>query len=325
MDGFSERRISIVFAVAIVVSLAVLAGIGLLAEARVGPGGPVGVRPTPRPTYAPVALIGAGDIASCSDDGDSATAALLAAIDGIVFTTGDNAYPDGAAEDYAECYEPTWGIARARTRPVPGNHEYDTGTADAYRAYFGAQAVPQGTTWYSFTAGAWLVVMLDSECDEIGGCGADSRQIAWLRDELTRTDRSCVMAIWHRPRFSSGYHGSHADSAVFWDVLHEAGAEIVVNGHDHDYERFAPQNPAGTADPEHGIRQFVVGTGGADLRPFEDVIANSEVRDAETHGVLRLTLSDGSYDWEFTPVAGGSFTDAGRGTCHGPPDAAPSP
>jgi hypothetical protein len=323
MEGLSERKAAIVFPVAIVVSIAVLAGIGLLAEARDAPrGGSNGTAPTPRPTHPPVVLVGAGDIADCGEDGDRATAALLATIDGIVFTTGDNAYPDGAVDDYAECYEPTWGAVRSRTRPVPGNHEYDTGTADAYRAYFGAQAVPLGTTWYSFTAGAWLVLMLDSECDEVGGCGPDSPQVRWLRDELAGSDRTCQMAVWHRPRFSSGYHGGDNDTATFWEVLHEAGADIVVNGHDHDYERFAPQDATGTADPESGIREFVAGTGGANLRPFEAVVDNSEVRDDTSHGVLRLTLADGSYDWTFVPVADATFTDAGSGTCHGAPTSA---
>jgi hypothetical protein len=317
MRSLSERQIAVLFALFLVLSFGALAVLtGLAAPGDGGSGIALGGRPTPRPTHPPVTLVGAGDIAECDEGGAAATAALLAEIEGIVFTSGDNAYPDGSAEDYAECYHPTWGAERHRTRPVPGNHEYDTGSAEDYVRYFGAAAAaPLGETWFSFTAGAWLVVMLDSSCDEVGGCEADSAQGRWLADQLAGTDRRCTLAVWHHPLFSSGMHGNQEGVKPLWDILHAAGAEVVVNGHDHDYERFAPQDPDGAPDPENGIRQFVVGTGGANLRPFEELVPNSEARDASTHGVLRLTLREGGYDWAFLPVDGGTFTDTGSGTC----------
>lgn len=315
MRALPERQIAVLFVLFLVLSFAALAVLtNLAAPGDRGRGLAFG-DPTPRPTHPPVTLVGAGDIAECDEAGDEATAALLAGIEGIVFTAGDNAYPDGSARDYTECYDPAWGAHRARTRPAPGNHEYDTGSAKDYLRYFGAAAAPAGETWYSFTAGAWLVIVLDSSCDEVGGCDAGSPQGQWLAGQLATTDRRCTLAIWHHPLFSSGMHGNQDDVRPFWDALHAAGAELVVNGHDHNYERFAPQDPDGSPDPERGIRQFVVGTGGSNLRPLEVTVANSEVRDASSHGLVRLTLREGGYDWEFVPVEGATFTDAGSGTC----------
>jgi hypothetical protein len=315
MRALPERQIAVLFVLFLVLSFAALAALtNLAAPGDRGRGVAIG-DPTPRPTHPPVTLVGAGDIAECDEPGDEATAALLSVIEGIVFTAGDNAYPDGSAEDYTECYDPTWGEHRERTRPAPGNHEYDTGSARAYLRYFGAAAAPAGETWYSFTAGAWLVVVLDSSCDEVGGCDAESPQGRWLAEQLASTDRACTLAIWHHPLFSSGMHGNHDDVRPFWEALHAADAELVVNGHDHNYERFAPQDPEGSPDPEDGIREFVVGTGGANLRPLEETVANSEVRDASSHGLLRLTLREGGYDWQFLPVEGATFSDSGSGTC----------
>jgi hypothetical protein len=261
-------------------------------------------------------LVGAGDIGDCETDDDSATADLIARIPGTVFTAGDNAYPDGSAAQFRECYDPTWGRFRDRTRPAPGNHDYLTEGASAYLDYFGAAAVNEdGDPWYSYEIGAWHVIVLDSECDDAGGCGPGSPQGRWLAADLAASDAVCTMAIFHKPRFSSGYHGASRSVAPFWDALHAAGADVVVNGHDHDYERFAPQNPAGREDRARGLREFVIGTGGTGLREFGPPVPNSELRASVTHGVLKFTLRSRGYDWAFIPTTG-SFSDRGSAHCH---------
>lgn len=263
-------------------------------------------------------LVGAGDIAECGDDDDERTADLVEQIPGTVFLAGDNVYPDGSPRQYRDCYGASWGQFLDRTRPVPGNHEYQTPGAAGYLDYFGPRAEPNGTTWYSWEAGEWHVVMLDSDCSapEVDGCNRGSAQEAWLRADLAASSARCTLAIWHHPRFSSGEHGNDGRTDFLWRALYDAGADVIVNGHDHDYERFAPQDPNGKADPERGIRQFVVGTGGARLRNFETTRANSEVRDARTHGVIRFVLSPDGYQWDFIPVAGQTFTDEGSDDCH---------
>lgn len=268
------------------------------------------------PAPSPVSVVAAGDIATCATNADSQTARLVARIRGTVLALGDNAYNRGTAREYAACYGPTWGRERARTRPVPGNHEYGTARAAGYTGYFGRSARPDGETWYAFDLGAWRVIALDSNCGQVGGCGTDSPQGRWLSAELAANPRTCTLAFFHHPRFSSGFHGDQGAVAPFWNLLYAGGADLIVNGHDHDYERFAPQDPNGLADPKSGIREIVVGTGGAALRPFAGRQPNSEVRNATTHGVLRLTLSAGGYAWSFVPVAGATFSDAGQGVCH---------
>ncbi len=259
-------------------------------------------------------LVGAGDIADCDA---SPTAALLDNIPGTVFTAGDNAYPNGSSSDYSQCYDPSWGRHKARTRPSPGNHDHNTSGAAGYFGYFGAQAGPAGLGYYSYELGAWHIISLDSEYDYGVGIDPTSPQGQWLRADLAATTKRCILAYWHYPRFSSGSnHGSDPALQTFWDALYAAGATIVISGHDHEYERFAPQAPDGTADPVRGIREFVVGTGGAGLYSLGTPLPNSEVGNDNSHGVLKLTLSDGSYTWEFIPVAGDSFRDSGSGTCH---------
>ncbi len=259
---------------------------------------------------ASVVLVGAGDIADCDAE---PTAALLDNIPGTVFTAGDNAYPNGSSSDYSNCYDPSWGRHKARTRPSPGNHDYQTSGATGYYKYFGAAAGPAGQGYYSYDLGAWHIVSLNSNVSMSAG----SAQETWLRADLAASTKRCTIAYWHHPRFSSGSnHGSSTQSAGVWQALYDAGAEIVISGHDHEYERFAPQTPSGAADPTGGIREFVVGTGGAGLYSFATPLPNSEVRDDATFGVLKLTLSDGSYAWEFIPIAGDTFTDSGSGTCH---------
>ncbi len=257
-------------------------------------------------------LVGAGDIASCESEGDEATAALLEGLEGTVFTLGDNAYPDGTTQDFERCYAPSWGRHRQRTRPAVGNHEYHSSPeAGPYFDYFGAAAGERGKGYYSYDLGAWHVVVLNSQVQ----MGVGSEQEQWLRADLQASTRRCTLAYWHRPLFSSGPERETQVLKPLWEALYDAGAEVVLGGHDHYYERFAPQTPEGREDPKRGLRQFVVGTGGMVLYDFTEPLANSEVRIGGAFGVLKLTLEDGAYAWEFLTVDGG-VSDQGRGTCH---------
>lgn len=269
--------------------------------------------PGPGPRSA-ATLLAAGDIASCNSTGDEATAALLDSIPGTVFAAGDLVYPSATPDVLARCYDPRWGRHKARTIPVAGNHEYKAGSAAGYFDYFGSAAHAPGG-YSSFDLGSWHVVVLNSNCPQVGGCGASAPQVRWLRADLAASSALCTVALMHHPRFSSGaHHGSSTRMTAFWNALHDYGVEVVVSGHDHLYERFAPQRPDGSADPT-GVRQFVVGTGGKDLSSFATSLPNSEVRDNSTLGVLQLALHPTSYDWKFVPVAGQSFTDSGATAC----------
>lgn len=264
-------------------------------------------------------LVGAGDIASCDDlSGARATAKLLDTIPGTVFTAGDNAYPDGSQKDFANCYDPTWGRHKARTRPSPGNHEFHSGQATPYFSYFGAAAGDPAKGYYSYQLGGWHVVVLNSECKEVGGCNAGSPEEQWLRQDLAAHPGACTVSYWHKPLFSSGAeHGNDPEMKAFWRALYDANADVVINGHDHDYERFAPQDPEGKPDPARGIREFVAGMGGKNShRELATPVVNSEVRNADTFGILKLTLYAKSYEWQFIPEAGKTFTDSGTGMCH---------
>lgn len=262
-------------------------------------------------------VVAAGDIVDCKKlSGSEATAKLLDAIPGTVLAVGDLAYPEGSDENF-RCYDKTWGRHKSRTRPVPGNHEYHTAQAVGYFRYFGSAAGDPGRGYYSFDLGSWHIIALNSECSVVGGCGEGSPQERWLRDDLQKNTSSCTLAFWHVPLFSSGgEHGNDLQMKDFWKDLYAAGADIVLNGHDHDYERFAPQNPDGGADPTHGIREFVVGTGGKNQRGFRKPLATTEVRSNSGFGVLQISLRAHDYDWKFVPVAGGRFADSGSGSCH---------
>lgn len=274
---------------------------------------------TPAPT--PALFVGAGDIASCVNDNDAATAALLdglfpAGASGVVALFGDNAYDSGSAAEYASCYDPTWGRHKARTRPAAGNHEYVTPGAAGYFGYFGAAAGDPARGYYSYELGAWHVVVLNSNCDAIGGCQTGSPQETWLRQDLADHRTRCALAYWHHPRFcSSAVHGSNAFMHDLWQTLMDGGVDLALSGHDHLYERFAALDADGRADPR-GLRSFVVGTGGRSLYSFASPVAGSEVRNASTYGVLKLTLGTDGYSWQFLPVAGQTFTDSGTDTCH---------
>ena len=282
---------------------------------------------SPAPVFPVIAA--AGDIACDPSDGafnhgrgtasacrQLATSKLLLADRySAVLTLGDNQYEDGSYRKYLAAYAPSWGRVKRRTRPTPGNHEYETAGAAGYFRYFGRAAGPPGRGYYSFDVGAWHLVSLDSNCADVGGCETGSPQERWLRRDLAAHPARCTLAYWHHPRFSSGMHGSDADIAGLWQALSEKRADVVLVGHDHDYERFAPLDGAGMPDAARGIREFVVGTGGKSHRAFESRAPGSQARDATTFGILALTLRPGGYDWRFVPAVG-SFTDRGSGRCH---------
>ncbi len=263
-----------------------------------------------------VSAVAAGDIASCSSTGDEATAALVDNLPGTVFVLGDNVYENGTITEFNNCYNPTWGRAKARTSPAAGNHEYQTANAAGYYSYFGAAAGTAGQGYYSYDYGTWHVIVLNSNCANVA-CAAGSAQEQWLRADLAANPEACTLAYWHHPRFSSGdSHGNDATMAPFWNALYEFNADLILTGHDHTYERFGPQTPGAAADPERGIRQFVVGSGGRSHNGFDAPEPNSQVRNGDTYGVLALDLKPGGYDWEFVPEAGRTFTDSGSDVCH---------
>lgn len=283
---------------------------------------------TTPPTHPPTdpVLLAAGDIADCFEDGDEATASILDDYpNALVVTLGDNVYENGTPEEFANCYEPSWGRAKTRTRPTVGDHEYLTPSASGYFTYFQQQLAPFGQVaatkgYYSYDVGSWHVVVLNSNCTQIGGCGPGSAQEQWLRADLAAHPAVCTLATTASPRFSSGGgHGSQDAMEPLWQALNDGGAELVLSGDDHDYERFAPQTPNGGLNVSGGISQFVVGTGGKTRYPFSrgTLKANSEVRNDSTFGVLKLTLHGTSYEWEFIPEAGKIFTDVGSRSCHG--------
>ncbi|NJM77786.1 MAG: alkaline phosphatase [Acaryochloridaceae cyanobacterium RU_4_10] len=281
---------------------------------------PTSVKPTPKNDSAaspklvtgkgdPV-LVGAGDIAKCDATEDTLTAQILEEIPGTIFTMGDNVYQRGTAEEFQKCYDPAWGSLKARTFPSPGNHDYYTPNAAPYYAYFGTKAGPAGKGYYSYDLGQWHIVSLNSNIDAYKG----SEQERWLRADLAAHPKTCTLAYWHHPVFSSGVHGNDPKMKDIWQTLSDMKADVVVNGHDHHYERFAPQTAEGKAD-QKGLRQFVVGTGGAELRDRMTPKPNSEVRNAQTFGVIKFTLRPKTYDWEFVPIKGQTFKDKGTGNC----------
>jgi hypothetical protein len=271
-------------------------------------------------------LIAAGDIATCESDGDTATAALISTRSGIVAPLGDNADPTGTPSQYADCYAPTWGQFKSRTRPTPGNHDYITPGAAGYFGYFGGAAGPGTRGYYSYTLGTWHVVVLNSNCSDVaGGCTAGSPQEQWLRADLAANPTACTVAYWHHPLFASGLiHGNGPSVKPLYQALYDAGVELALNADSLNYERFAPQTPDGVVDPGFGIREFVVGTGGVSHELFGTVQPNSEVRNDSALGILRLTLGVGAYDWQFISTPDDTFTDTGTGTCHGAPNPTPA-
>lgn len=262
-------------------------------------------------------LVGAGDIAGCADlSGAEATAKLLASIPGTVFADGDLVYPRGSLSEFERCYGPTWGRFKQRTRPAVGNHEYETLNAAGYFDYFGtAGHAKEG--YYSYDLGSWHIIVLNVNCSEDPGvCKAGSAQEKWLRKDLRSHSVECQLAYFHEPLFSSGERRPDGRLLPIWNDLFAAGVDVVINGHVHNYERFAPQDPDGKADPIRGIREFIAGTGGKSHQAFVQVRHNSEVRNNDSYGVLKMVLMPGRYSWEFIPIAGATFTDSGEGICH---------
>jgi alkaline phosphatase len=260
-------------------------------------------------------LLAAGDIADCSLNGARLTAALIDSRPGTVAAIGDTAYPTGSVSDFSNCYQPTWGRFKGRTRPALGNHEYLTAGASAYFAYFGHKAAPPGG-YYSYRLGSWHIVVINSNCDQIGGCGPGSKQLRWLQADLAQHKARCSLAYWHSPRFSSGPHGSDETMQPIWAALAKAGADIVLNGHDHLYQRFAPLEASGHINPERGMREFVVGTGGGPFYHAVTKIPSSRKIVTSRWGVLRLKLGTNRYYWRFLSTPNGRVLDAGSSACH---------
>lgn len=272
-------------------------------------------------------MVGAGDIASCKDpEGAQITAKLIEQIPGTVFALGDLAYEAGSPDNFEFCYGPTWGRFKDRTKPAIGNHEYVNPTAHGYFDYWKAQAGPRGKAYYSYDLGAWHIVVLNTNCKIPGveGCGAGSPQEQWLKEDLAKHPNACILAYGHHPLASSGIfkkHAIHPELKPLWQDLYDAHADLVLAGHEHSYERFAPIDPDGNADPKNGIREIVAGMGGRSHDPLGSALPGSEVRNWETFGVLKLTLSPGKYTWEFIAEPGKTFRDSGSGTCHNHPAA----
>jgi hypothetical protein len=252
-------------------------------------------------------LLAVGDIGTCDSSADEAVAAVAGGLPGTIALLGDNAYPDGSRDDYAKCFDPAWGSLRDRIRPAPGNHDYQTSHATGYFAYFGSAAGTPAQGWYSYDLGSWHLIALNSECDAIDGCGSGSPQLTWLKADLANHPAACTLAYWHHPRFSSGMHGDDPMTDALWNALAAGGADVVLSGHDHDYERLAPIDR---------IREFVVGTGGRSLYAWPGGPGPStEARANDTYGLLELQLSPDGYAWRFVAAAAGAFSDAGNGTC----------
>jgi Calcineurin-like phosphoesterase len=293
--------------------MAAVASTLLLAKCSgTAPSGPSDGGNNPPPVSSSV-VNAAGDIGECGF-GALQTGTILDSLTGSILALGDLAYMEGSAANFAQCYDPAWGRHKGRTHPVPGNHEYETDrTAKAYYDYFGASAGPRDAGYYAFTEGPWRVIGLN---DNIA-FGAGSAQMQWLRDELENTRTLCTLVYWHKPLFSSGPNGTANDGAAskaIWNTLMEFGVDVVLNGHDHEYERFALQDQDGKPTVS-GIREFVVGTGGA--HSYTPVLAkpNSEIRLSGIYGILRLNLFAASYHWEFYTGVN-AVADRGDGACH---------
>ncbi len=266
----------------------------------------------PGPPIPAVRFSGAGDIATCYRQSDSATAAILDSVGGAVFTAGDNLHDNADTASYGTCYGRSWGRVLDRTHPAIGNHDYDKDSGAQYFTYFGARAGEPGRGYYSFDLGGWHVVMLNSHAAVIG-TGPGSAQERWLRADLRENRRRCTIAVWHHPRFYQGSFNRNLGARAFWAALHEARAEVVVNGHFHLYERYAPQDADAKASAS-GPRQFTVGTGGRGLDVQSQAAPNLEFRQNTDYGVLSFELGDGWYRWEFISAAR-AVLDSGRAEC----------
>ena len=293
-----------------------------LSAAACGGGSPAAIHepPPPPPPLPAEVVLAAGNIAKCTTTGDDATASLLDNLPGTIFVLGDIAFPDGSAEAYANCYEPTWGRHKARTYAALGNHEYNTGAATGSFDYFGDRAGPRDLGYHSFDLGNWHIIMLnvnDFTVDSLVPFQGTAQE-RWLKADLAANKKQCTLALWHSPRFFSSDTPGWTRSLYIkpiWDHLYAAGVDVVVTGHQHHYERFPLLDPAGGRDDAKGIRQFNAGTGGESTAMPVAIAEHSQAL-TDAYGVLQLTLDYGAYRWEFIPVTPGQFTDAGSGTCH---------
>jgi len=289
-----------------------MVGLTLVACGGADPAGPSYDPPSDLPAEI---ILAAGNIASCGSTNDEATAALLNTLPGTIFALGDNAFPDGSAQAYANCYAPSWG-RHARTRAVLGNREYRSGTPTAAFDYFGDRVGPRDLGYYSLNLGNWHVIVLNVS-DSVPFV-AGSAQSEWLAADLAGSRKRCTLAMWHKPRFfSSNIAGWTSNVSIIdlWNQLYAGGVDVVLNGQQHQYERMSPMTPAGATGSARGIRQFSVGTGGESSEMPFAIAAGSEAL-SDAFGVLKLTLDDSTYTWEFVPTVLGQFTDTGSGTCH---------
>ncbi|MFZ6656705.1 metallophosphoesterase family protein [Undibacterium sp. TJN19] len=309
------------FSILVLSIAALFAPVVMAADNTSNPAPKTGIKKTPQKAGS-VTIYAAGDIADCrkkapADSMAAATAELIAA--GLekdstarVITLGDNTYPVGKPEEFTRCYEPTWGRFKDKTLPSPGNHDYGMPKGLGYYNYFGDLAGPERRGYYALQLGKWQIISLNSNLDKV----QMQVQLNWLKEELSSNKKNCTLAFWHHPAYSSGGHGNNDIMQEAWKMLAETKADIVLSGHDHDYERFAPLDANGDRDDKNGMRSFVVGTGGAKLTPMFLPKGATEIRDNSTNGVLKLSLQDKSYEWEFLPVPGQNFTDKGKGICH---------
>ncbi len=287
-----------------------------LAIAACGGADSTGPSHLPSEHLPPETILAAGNIASCGSTNDEATASLLDSLTGTIFALGDNAFPDGSAQAYANCYAPSWGRHLGRTYGVLGNREYRSGTPSAAFDYFGDRVGPRGLGYYSLNLGNWHIIVLN--VSDSAAFVAGSAQSKWLAKDLAESRRLCTLAMWHKPRFfSSNIPGwtSNVSMLGLWKQLYAAGVDVVLNGQQHHYERMRPMTPTGATGGGRGIRQFSVGTGGESSEVPIAVAAGSEAL-SDAFGVLRLVLEDGTYSWEFISTIPGQFTDVGSGTCH---------
>jgi hypothetical protein len=280
---------------------------------------PVEPPPPPPPLPAETILV-AGNIATCGTTNDEATAAVLDTLPGTVFTLGDNVFPDGSLGAYTDCYQPSWGRHRARTYATLGNHEYSLGNASPSFDYFGDRAGPRNLGYYSIDLGNWHIVVLNVNDSTVGANKPfeGSSQEKWLKADLAAHSKACTLAIWHNTRFfSSNTTGwtSNAYVTGLWKLLYDARVDLVLNGQQHDYERFPPMTSTGSLDEVKGIREFNVGTGGESTETMVAIAQYSEAR-SDAFGILKLVLDAGTYSWEFVPTVPGQFSDTGAGKCH---------
>ncbi len=265
---------------------------------------------------APSRIVAVGDVARCELNTDEQTAALadeaFRHANGVVAILGDAVYNEGSPQQFADCYAPSWGRHRFRTLPAVGNHEYRTADASGYFGFFGEAAGDPAQGWYEYSIQGWQVVVLNSNCDEIGGCHAGSEQELWLRDRLATAASSCTLAYMHHPRFSSGHHGDNSSLTDLWQALVDYNADVTLAGHDHNYERLAPMDANGEPASSDGVQSFVVGTGGTWLRPVGSPRPGSEVVIDDSHGVLILDLEPDGYTWQFVDTNGRVLDEGAR-------------